>query len=95
MRQIPVVVLTTSTAQDDVDASYALGANSFVSKSSSYAVLAAHIATLASYWLVETAEPPSGGVPNMLLRHTDYGGEGTNGHCRRHELAVDRGGTRH
>lgn len=93
MRPIPVVVLTTSTAQDDIEASYALGANSFVSKPSSYAALTTDIATLGRYWL-EIAALPSGRALNMLGRDAERDEEGSNGNSRRHELAFDRGAAR-
>lgn len=58
LRRIPVVVLTTSKAEEDIVRSYDLGVNSFVSKPVTFDELAAVMQTLACYWfeLVELPE---------------------------------------
>jgi CheY-like chemotaxis protein len=50
LRQIPVVVLTTSKAEEDIVRTYDLGVNSFVSKPVTFEGLAAATQTLANYW---------------------------------------------
>jgi len=49
-RKIPVVVLTTSTAEPDIERVYALGANSFISKPVSFEVLVGLMKTVVDYW---------------------------------------------
>jgi CheY-like chemotaxis protein len=50
LRSIPVVVLTTSTAEDDVVYCYAMGASSFVSKPVTYRAWIDMVRHLSSYW---------------------------------------------
>jgi CheY-like chemotaxis protein len=50
LRRIPVVVLTTSKAEEDIFRTYDLGVNSFVSKPVTFAQLADVMAQLACYW---------------------------------------------
>ena len=59
LRQIPVVVLTTSKAEEDVFRSYDLGANSFVTKPVTFQSLVELMKTLNRYWL-EIVELPAG-----------------------------------
>jgi CheY-like chemotaxis protein len=58
LRQIPVVVLTTSNAEEDVIRSYHDGVNSFISKPVSFAALIEVIRTLGKYWLHIVDLPP-------------------------------------
>lgn len=51
LRDIPVVVLTTSKAEEDVATSYCDGANSFITKPVSFAALIEVVRTLGKYWL--------------------------------------------
>ncbi|HEX9943462.1 MAG TPA: response regulator [Thermoanaerobaculia bacterium] len=60
LRQIPVVVLTTSKAEEDVFRSYDLGANSFVTKPVTFQSLVELMKTLGRYWL-EIVELPGVG----------------------------------
>jgi CheY-like chemotaxis protein len=48
---IPVVVLTTSRADEDVAASYRDGANSFITKPVSFSALIDVVQALGKYWL--------------------------------------------
>jgi len=57
-RSIPVIVLTTSTARKDVDACYDLGANSYMTKQSTFDDLVAAISSLLEYWLKVAILPP-------------------------------------
>ena len=58
LRGIPVVVLTTSTAETDIIRSYDLGVNSFISKPVTFAGLVDAMATLGKYWFQIVALPP-------------------------------------
>jgi CheY-like chemotaxis protein len=60
LRQIPVVVLTTSKAEEDIFRSYDLGANSYVTKPVTFQSLVDLMKTLGRYWL-EIVELPNGG----------------------------------
>ena len=59
LRQIPVVILTTSKAEEDIYRSYDLGVNSFISKPVSFEGLVAVMRTLGRYWF-EIVELPKG-----------------------------------
>ena len=49
-RKIPVVVLTTSTAEPDVTRVYELGGNSFISKPVSFDSLVSLMKSVVNYW---------------------------------------------
>ncbi|HEY9872531.1 MAG TPA: response regulator [Candidatus Obscuribacterales bacterium] len=57
LRQIPVVVLTTSQAEEDIYRSYDLGANSFITKPVTFSSLVEVMKTLGKYWF-EIVELP-------------------------------------
>jgi CheY-like chemotaxis protein len=63
LRRIPVVVLTTSRAEEDIVRTYDLGVNSFISKPVTFEELASVMQTLACYWfdLVELPQDGSDG----------------------------------
>lgn len=48
---LPVVVLTSSTAPDDVVMSYRVGANSYVRKPGDFERFSEHVREIGSYWL--------------------------------------------
>jgi CheY-like chemotaxis protein len=50
LRQIPVVVLTTSRAEEDILRSYDLGVNSFISKPVTFEGLVKVMKGLSEYW---------------------------------------------
>jgi CheY-like chemotaxis protein len=50
LKQIPIVVLTTSKAEEDIYRSYDLGVNSFITKPVSFEGMVFVISTLAQYW---------------------------------------------
>jgi CheY-like chemotaxis protein len=50
LRDIPIVVLTTSSARDDVADCYALGVNSYVTKPASFRGMVEVMRTLGRYW---------------------------------------------
>jgi len=51
LRTLPVVVLTSSDTDDDIDRSYALGVNSYVRKPVAYEAYKAALGALGQYWL--------------------------------------------
>lgn len=51
-RHLPVVVLTTSTEPFDVDASYQLGANSYIRKPVDFEQFVESVKQIGIYWLV-------------------------------------------
>jgi CheY-like chemotaxis protein len=57
LRSIPIVVLTTSKAEEDILRTYDLGANSFIIKPVTFESLVDVVKTLAKYWF-EIAELP-------------------------------------
>ena len=58
LRKIPVIVLTTSKAEEDIFRSYDLGVNSFVTKPVTFAGLAESMKVLSQYWF-EIVELPA------------------------------------
>jgi len=50
LRRIPIVVLTTSKAEEDIYRTYDLGASSYITKPASFAELIRVVETLANYW---------------------------------------------
>jgi CheY-like chemotaxis protein len=65
LRQIPVVVLTTSRAEEDVVRSYATGVNSFIAKPVTFAALVEAMKVMGRYWfeIVDLPEPPGEPAP--------------------------------
>jgi len=57
LRSIPIVVLTTSKAEEDIVSSYALGVNSFIAKPVGFTELVKAIQVFGTYWL-EIVELP-------------------------------------
>jgi CheY-like chemotaxis protein len=57
LRQIPIVILTTSKAEEDILRSYDLGVNSFIIKPVTFEALVDVMKTLAKYWF-EIVELP-------------------------------------
>ena len=49
-KHIPIVVLTTSKAEEDIQLSYYLGANSFIIKPVTFASLVEVMKTIGKYW---------------------------------------------
>jgi two-component system, response regulator len=50
LRQIPVVIFTTSTADSDIKCTYELGANSFIAKPTRFEALVQVFKALNAYW---------------------------------------------
>jgi len=57
LRSIPIVVLTTSIARDDVSFCYRMGVNSYVTKPAPFRGLVDLLATVCKYWF-ELVELP-------------------------------------
>src|SRR6185295_8714925 len=58
LRQIPIVVLTTSQADEDICRAYDLGANSYITKPVSFAALVDLLQVLGRYWIEIVDLPP-------------------------------------
>ena len=59
LRRIPVVVLTTSKAEEDIYRTYDLGANSFITKPVSFEGLVAVMRDIGRYWIEIVELPPN------------------------------------
>ena len=57
-RLLPVVVLTSSGQEEDVIASYKLGANSYIRKPVDFTRFAEAVRVLGTYWLLMNEPPP-------------------------------------
>lgn len=57
-RSIPVIVLTTSKAEEDIARSYGMGVNSFIIKPVSFESLVEMISTVTNYWFHVVSLPP-------------------------------------
>lgn len=60
LRRIPIVVLTTSKAEEDIVRSYDLGVNSYVTKPVTFKSLVELIKVLGRYWFEVVELPPEG-----------------------------------
>ncbi len=58
-RRCPIVVLTTSTAEDDVAFCYRMGASSYITKPATYRQWVELIENLSKYWFNMVELPPS------------------------------------
>jgi CheY-like chemotaxis protein len=56
-KQVPIVVLTTSRENKDIEAAYQLGVNSYIVKPVDFLAFAEMVKTIKMYWLL-TNEPP-------------------------------------
>lgn len=63
LRQIPIVVFTTSKTEEDIIRTYNLGVNSFISKPVSFQAFVDVVKTLTKYWF-EIVELPQGTFPD-------------------------------
>jgi len=50
LRQIPVLIFTTSTSVQDIKASYEIGANTYISKPVTFEALVTVMQTIKCYW---------------------------------------------
>lgn len=60
LSRIPIVVLTTSSAEEDIAEAYDLGANSYIVKPSSFSTLVDAMQALERYWLDVVRLPSTG-----------------------------------
>ena len=58
LRDIPVVVLTTSNASEDIAHAYSLHANSYLTKTVDFAVFVRRMSALVVYWFEVVTLPP-------------------------------------
>jgi CheY-like chemotaxis protein len=61
LRRIPIVVLTSSSAQEDIRRSYELGASSYLIKPVAFDSLVEAVNTLGEYWFDIVELPPANG----------------------------------
>jgi len=61
LRRIPIVVLTTSKAEEDILRSYDLGVNSYVTKPVTFKSLVELVKVLGRYWFEVVELPPEEG----------------------------------
>jgi CheY-like chemotaxis protein len=59
LRRIPVIVLTTSTREEDVVRSYDLGVNTFISKPVRFEDFIKVVTAIQEYWIVIATLPPA------------------------------------
>jgi len=59
LRQVPVVVFTTSRADSDIERVYELGANSFITKPAGFDALVTIVTQLTIYWFGTVELPGS------------------------------------
>ena len=59
LRHIPIVVLTTSTSEEDVMETYGAGVNSFVSKPATFDGMLALARELSNFWIETIDLPPA------------------------------------
>jgi CheY-like chemotaxis protein len=58
LHRIPIVILTTSKAEEDIIKTYNLGVNSFICKPVSFDKLVDIVRTVGHYWIEIVALPP-------------------------------------
>ena len=58
LRQIPVIILTTSKSEEDILRTYDLGVNSFITKPVSFVSLAEVMKAITKYWFEIVELPP-------------------------------------
>lgn len=58
LHRIPIVILTTSKAEEDIIKTYNLGVNSFICKPVSFEKLVDIVKTVGHYWIEIVALPP-------------------------------------
>jgi CheY-like chemotaxis protein len=62
-RSIPIIILTTSSDDEDISFCYDAGANTYIIKEPSFAGLLAAIKVVKEYWLETATLPPRGDFP--------------------------------
>ena len=59
LRQIPIIILTTSKAEEDIIRTYDLGVNSFITKPVTFEALVEVLKTVGKYWFEIVELPPT------------------------------------
>ena len=59
LRRIPVIVLTTSTREEDIVRTYDLGVNTFISKPVRFEDFIKVVSAIQEYWIIATLPPTS------------------------------------
>jgi CheY-like chemotaxis protein len=59
LRRIPIVMLTSSRAEEDIRRSYELGASSYLAKPATFELLVEAVNTLGEYWFDIVELPPA------------------------------------
>ena len=59
LHNVPVVVLTTSKRQEDIQQTYAAGANTYIEKPQEFARFVQVLQTIQRYWLDTALLPPA------------------------------------
>jgi len=59
LKDIPVIIFTTSKAEEDIFRSYQLGSNSFITKPVTFEKLVGVISALGAYWFKIVKLPPT------------------------------------
>jgi CheY-like chemotaxis protein len=62
LRRIPVVVMTTSKAEEDIYRTYDLGVNSFITKPVTFEGLVTVMRAMGRYWIEIVELPDRGGL---------------------------------
>lgn len=59
LRSIPVIILTSSSAEEDIVSSYELGVNSYIRKPITFGSLVKIVRSLGEYWFEVVELPPT------------------------------------
>jgi len=62
LKDIPVIIVTTSDAREDIEATYALGASCYITKVASIDEFIGHVQSILAFW-VDTAVLPGLHIP--------------------------------
>ncbi len=65
LKTIPVIILSTSDSEKDIEESYSLYANSYITKTFNVQDLFKKIAVMANYWFKTTELPPTNNYCNV------------------------------
>ena len=58
LKKIPVVILTTSGQEEDIEELYSIGVNSYLQKPTNFDEFTAALRDLSSFWLERASSPP-------------------------------------
>ena len=60
LKKIPLVILTTSAQEEDIEELYSIGVNSYLQKPTNFDEFTAALRDLSSFWLERASLPPHG-----------------------------------